>query len=257
MELGLRGKRVFVTASARGIGLAMAEAFLREGARVIMNGRNEDTLKEAAGRLAARYGENIHYHTADMASKEGMDNICAFIRECLGGLDIFIANLGTGRPKSGNALEASEWKRFYDMNVMSTVSVLDRLYLLLKDGRNPCVTLISSVVSKEASSAPAGYAAAKSAVCVLNKYLSRMWAADGIRVNCVLPGNIYFEGGRWEELLKADADGVNSYICSAVPLKRFGKPEEIADIVVFLSSEQSLFTTGAEIAVDGGQLSSI
>lgn len=257
MELGLKGKRVFITASARGIGLATAKVFLSEGASVIINGRNEDVLKEAAGKLGAQYGGNIHYLVADMLSKKDVADICASIQERLGGLDIFVANLGTGKPESGNVLEVSEWRRFYDINAISAVNVLNQLYPLLKEGVYPCVILISSIVSKEMVSAPVGYAAAKSAVRVLNKYLSRMWAADGIRVNCVLPGNIYFEGGRWEELLKADEDGVSSYICASVPLKRFGKPEEIADIVAFLSSERSLFTTGAEIAVDGGQLSSI
>ena len=84
--------------------------------------------------------------------------------------------------------------------------------------------------------------------------MSRKWAGDGIRVNCVLPGNVFFQGGRWEELLNKDKRGVTEYIESCVPMKRFGEPKEIADMILFLSSKRASFITGAEISIDGGQL---
>ncbi len=255
MELGLKDKRVLITASSNGSGLATARTFLDEGARVIVNGRSQGKLESVKQELSLHYGNRVRAFCGDILDDETIDKCVAFVKEEFDGLDIMVCNLGSGKPLCDNSLDKSEWQRFYDVNVLSSVGVLDKIRPLLRKGSNPNVIFISSIVSREVASAPIGYAAAKSAVRTMNKYLSRQWADDGIRVNCILPGNIYFEGGRWEELKKADEDGVMSYIESAVPMKRFGKPEEIADTIVFLSSERASFITGAEIVVDGGQLS--
>lgn len=257
MELGLEGKRVFISGSSRGIGLACAKVFLDEGATVVINGRNETTLKEVASSLGGEADSRLYFVKADILSNEGVSEVKQFIVDSIGGVDIFIANLGNGKPESENPLDINEWKRFYDINILTNLGMLDAIHDLLKSANTPSVTLISSVIAKEASQAPIGYAAAKSAVKVLSKYLSRLWADEGIRVNCVLPGNVYFQGGRWEELKEKDAEGVDEYINATVPMKRFGSPEEIADMVVFLSSERASFVTGAEICVDGGQSRSL
>lgn len=257
MELGLKDKRVLITASSNGIGLATAKEFLDEGARVIINGRSQDRLDNLSRELSVQYGNRVDTFCGDILDEGAIDKCATYAKDRLGGLDILVCNLGSGKPLINNPLDKSEWQRFYDINVMSSVGILNSILPLLRDGKNQSVILVSSIVSREAASAPMGYAAAKSAVRTLNKYLSREWAADGIRVNCVLPGNIYFEGGRWEELKNADEEGVMSYVESAVPMKRFGKPEEIADTIAFLSSDRASFITGAEIVVDGGQLSSI
>lgn len=257
MDLGLKGKKVFVTASVNGIGLATVERFLEEGADVVINGRKEQRLKEVSESLKKNYGEHIDYFCGDMTSKESIYGAARYIQEKYGAIDVFVANLGSGKPESDNLLDVSEWERFYRINVLGTVELLDNLKGCLKNGNSPCVILISSVIAKEAAQAPLGYAASKSAVRTLNKYLSRLWVDDGIRVNCVLPGNIFFNGGRWEELNNADGESVSAYIEGSVPMNRFGKPEEVADTIVFLSSERAGFITGAEIAVDGGQSGTI
>ena len=253
MDLELKGKRVFITASSGGIGLATAEAFLHEGAHVIINGRDEDRLCSEKERLEKDFGSNVEFFCGDMSDREDIFAVVEFIKKRFGALDIFVANLGSGRPELSNQLEESEWRRFYNINVSGTVELLNRLYTTLRLGKNPCVTLLSSVIARGAASAPVGYAAAKSSIRILGKYLSRMWAEDGIRVNCILPGNIYFTRGRWEELLRNDPDGVEMYIKSSVPMKRFGRAEEIADAIVFISSARAGFITGAELVVDGGQ----
>lgn len=257
MELELKDKRVLITASVQGIGFATAKAFLKEGAKVIINGRNEERLCHSVSLLEKEYHGKVFSFLGDMRLRDEAENLKELLLSRFGGLDVLVSNLGSGKPESVNPLNLEEWKRFYDINVLSSVRILDSLHSVLVKGENPAVILISSVVSKEAASAPVGYASAKSAVRTLNKYLSRLWVEDGIRVNCVLPGNIYFKGGRWEELVRRDSDGIAAYIKSAVPMKRFGKPEEIADTIVFLASSRSSFTTGAEIAIDGGQLGTI
>ena len=257
MELGLRDKRVLVTGSTQGIGLATAKAFLREGAIVVINGRNEENLNQVYRLLSDEYGNRVYQFRADILSQKDLNEMSIFLEKQLGGLDILISNVGSGKPEDKNTLSVFEWERFSRINTTSTVGVLERIIPLLKKGNEPCVILISSIVAKESASAPVGYAMSKAAIRTLNKYLSRMWAKDKIRVNCVLPGNIYFEGGRWDELLKENKNEVERYIREEVPMERFGKPEEIADTILFLSSERSAFTTGAEVIVDGGQISTI
>lgn len=257
MDLRLRDKKVFITASSGGIGLATAKAFLGEGANVIINGRSTEKLVRVVEELKATYGDNIDCIGGDMTDTCNISKVADYINSKYKSLDVVVANLGSGKPESNNPLSRKEWERFYNINVMGTVELLNELKDCLARGEESSVSLIASVVSKEVESAPVGYAAAKSAVCTLNKYLSHMWADDGIRVNCILPGNIYFEGGRWNELMDDDEIGTRAYIESAVSMKRFGKPEEIADAIVFLSSSRASFITGAELAVDGGQMTAI
>ncbi len=256
MNLGLQNKVVFITGSSRGIGLAIAKSFLQEGANVIINARNEEGLIRVADELSLDYPGKISYIVGDVLSNEACD-ISRVIKNKYGKLDIFIANIGNGKPKTKEILDADEWKRFFDINILGNVQVLADLHNLLIQGGNSNVVFVSSIVAKEVSSAPVAYAAAKSAVITLSKYLSSLWALDGIRVNCVLPGNIYFPNGRWEELKNGDPAGVEEYINNNVPMKRFGTPEEVASAVTFLASERAGFITGASLSIDGGQLKSI
>lgn len=257
MNLGLEGKKVFITASSRGIGLATAKAFLDEGCSVVINGRDEERLRQIIDELAGMYPSRIAAFSGDMLHSDDITKAVEYVTGRFGSLDILVSNLGSGKPESNDCLDAAEWDRFFRVNTIGSVEMLNGFYDLLKMGTKPCVILVSSIVAKEAASAPPGYAASKSAVLVLNKYLSRIWASDGIRVNCVLPGNVFFDGGRWQELHEADPEGVDRYISEKVPMNRFGRPEEIADSIVFLASEKASFITGAELVIDGGQLGTI
>ena len=255
MELGLTGKKAFVTGGTRGIGLATAKAFLREGGVVYLNGHHASRLQAACDALKEELGSEAVPCLGDMTSAEAVEKL----REVLptDSLDIAVMNLGSGKAEDKNGLSADEWRRFYEINTVSAVNVLNQLYPLLQRGKNANVVLISSVVARERSAAPVAYAAAKGAILTLCRYLSSAWAGDGIRLNAVLPGNVYFPGGRWEEIMAEDKVGTLEYIHRAVPMNRFGKPEEIADAVLFLASERAAFITGATLNVDGGQQSAI
>ena len=255
MELGLNGKRVFITGGTRGIGLATAKAFLREGSDIYLNGHNASRLHAVCKKLKEETGSEAVPCFGDMTSTDAVGNL----RETLqtDSLDIAVMNLGNGKAEDKNGLSPDEWRRFYEINTISAVNVLNQLYPLLKKGKNASVVLIASVVARERSSAPAGYAAAKGAILTLCRYLSAEWAGNGIRVNAVVPGNVKFPGGRWEEILAADKAGTLDYIRRAVPMNRFGTPDEIADAVLFLASERAAFITGAMLNVDGGQQSAI
>ena len=257
MHLRLKDKYVLITGATRGIGLATAKAFLEEGSIVFLNGHDRIRLEERCRELGARFPRKVIPCLGDITSEAGVEDVMRVLQKETAHLDVAVMNLGTGKPEGENLMQPEEWRRFYEINTISAVAMLDRLQPLLKRGKGANVVLISSIIAREAASAPVGYAAAKSAVLVLNRYLSGLWAKDGIRVNCVLPGNVYFPGGRWEELLAEDETGVQSYIASNVPLRRFGHPEEIADAVLFLASERAGFITGAALNVDGGQQRSV
>lgn len=258
MDLGLAGKRVFITASSGGIGLHTAKEFLREGAQVILNGRDAEKLNRVRKQLWEETGSGaIDLFAGDMCVWETVLSCKAFVEQKWGGLDILIANLGMGKPLSQNRLDITEWTYMMEHNLYSTVKLINAFEELLLKGSQANIVMLSSVVACERADAPYAYAAAKGSVLTLNSYLAGDYAAKKIRVNCVVPGNVFFEGGRWEELLHADKGGVEKYIGENVPLGRFAKPEEIANTVVFLASEKSSFTTGAVVAVDGGQRRSI
>lgn len=255
MDLGLAEKTAFVTASSDGIGRATAETLLAEGASVVINGRSKEKLLLAKKTLSERYKETvIEAVQGDMSDKVTITEACTWLKAKYGQLDILVANLGRGKPFTTDILGLSEWQRLLQINLYSVVWLIHevRRLQLLKHGSGS-VVLMSSLAAFDRIGAPPAYAAAKAGIVSLVKYLVPVLASDGIRINAVSPGNVYYEGGRWQELCEQDPVGTKRYIETEVPLKRFATPEEIAAAVVFLCSGQSSFTTGAVLEVDGGQ----
>lgn len=254
MDLGLRDKNVLITASSQGIGFATAESFLKEGANVLLSGRKEEKLKQCCDELREKFGnERVFCFSGDI-SKENIILQCqSYVKKIWGRLDVLIPNLGSGKPIGNDRLNIKEWEMLMDVNLMSAVRLIREFSGLLSLSGQGSIILISSIAACERISAPYAYAASKNAIRTLGNYLAGDLADKLIRVNCVIPGNVMFSGGRWEELYNRDVDGVRRYINKEVPLKRFGRPEEIADTIVFLASERASFITGAELVVDGGQ----
>ncbi|MCM1251838.1 MAG: SDR family oxidoreductase [Clostridium sp.] len=254
MDLGLTNKKVFVTASSQGIGYSIAESFLREGACVLLNGRNEKKLQHNYEALQKRYGtEKVYSFVGDITKENVILQCQEYIESLWGKLDILIPNLGSGKPVGVNRMDIVEWETLLNVNLISAVNVVRAFVDMLTLNDNSSIIFISSIAACERIAAPYAYAASKNAIRTLSNYLSGDLAEKSIRVNCVVPGNIMFAGGRWEELYNNAKDDIDAYINTSVPLKRFGKPEEIADAVVFLASERARFITGAELVIDGGQ----
>ncbi|MBO7484668.1 MAG: SDR family oxidoreductase [Spirochaetaceae bacterium] len=254
MDLKLDRKIALITASTNGIGKAVAEMFLEEGATVIINGRNYDRLKIIENTLSEKYGkERIFSVFGDASDSKTIADIVYFIDNHWGKIDILIPCVGTGKPETEDKLDENEWNRIFNINLLCNVKLIKSCLPLLQKANAPAITLISSVVSLSRASAPYSYAAAKSAILSLNSYLAGDFAKVGIRSNCVVPGNVFFHGGRWEELRKQNPMETDYYIKNNVPMARFGLPEEIANAIVFLSSERASFINGAVLTVDGGQ----
>ncbi len=256
MELGLEGKAVLVTGSSRGIGRAVAEAFLAEGARVAITGRTADTLDATRRELAGRFGAaQVLAFQADLtAPEEEVRRVLDRITEALGGIDVLVANIGDGSGVGGLDADEEEWERMLRANLLGMVFTVRHCVPIMVSRGGGSVVLISSIAGLDALPAPLPYSVAKAGVLALGQNLGRQLPRQGIRVNVVSPGNVLHPGGTWQRKLDDAGERTLGYIEREVPMNRFGTPAEIAAAVLFLSSERAAgFITGANLTVDGGQ----
>lgn len=247
MDLGLKGKNVLVTGSSRGIGFAIAETFVSEGARVIINGRTKADVEMAALRLGS-----CLYQIADMTLPAECARLMDYISQELGQLDVLVCNVGSGRsvPPGDESLE--EWHRVLDLNFFSATNIIAAARSLIEQSRGN-VICISSICGLEVLGAPLTYSAAKAALHSYVRGMARPFGEKGVRMNAVVPGNILFSGSTWEKKMASQPDAVKTMLARDVALNRLGTANEIADMVCFLASDRSSFTTGTLVVVDGGQ----
>ena len=254
MQTGLAGKYVVITASTNGIGYAAAKMFAEEGAYVVINGRTADILKDRCRQLEEEYGDGqVSGFCGDVTKEEGIAALKEYVKKTFGKIDCLVANAGNGRPIDESRLGINEWKVGFDINLFSAVNLIHDFEELWNYKKGGNIVLLSSLAACDRIGAPYAYAAAKEGIRVLTKYLSDDYASRNIRVNCVIPGNVFFRGGRWEELMKNDREVIEKYIQENVPLKRFADPEEVASAIIFLASDRASFITGTSLVVDGGQ----
>lgn len=256
MELGLKDKKVLIAGGSRGIGLAIAEAFLQEGAFVAIIARDLIQVDESANSLRNKYGdERVLAFSMDCADPDSWIKIIPELDSLWERLDICIANAGSGKGTQDPLPESFRFKESWRIN-FSTAEETARATLPLLLKSQGCLLFISSIAGIEAIGAPTDYSVSKSALIALTKQMGRRLAPT-VRVNCLAPGNIYFPGGTWDQKLKHNAEQVQAIIKTSVPMNRFGEPHEIADMAVFLCSERAGFITGACFVIDGGQTVSI
>ena len=258
MNFGLKDKVVFVAGSSRGIGRAIASAVLAEGARVVLTGRDAESLAQAHEEMAAECGDRtrIFAISGNFSIPETIEDAFNLTIGHFGHMDHLIANLGTGSGKPGWQQEESDWIRLFEANFFSSVRLAQAAIPHLQ-GRTASILFISSIVAIEATPAPLPYSAAKAALTNYAKNLSRLLAPEGIRVNTICPGNIYFPGGSWERHLANRREAVEAMLKSEVPQGRFGTPEEIASLAAYLCSAPAGFATGSTYVMDGGQTRSL
>jgi 3-oxoacyl-[acyl-carrier protein] reductase len=246
VDLGIAGRVALVTASTRGIGLAIAQALASEGARVAIAARTETDVKRTAEPLG---GLGI---AVDLMAEDGPRRAVEETVNRLGPIDILVNNLGLRAGNTWSDTGAKEFETAFEGNV--TVSVrMSQLVLpgMLRRGWGRVVA-ITSVWGRETGGAPA-YNAAKAAEISFVKSLAREVAAKGVTVNAVAPGSILWPGGGWDRRQQADPEGIAEFVRRDMPLGRFGTVEEVASVVAFVCSMQASLVNGAVIAVDGGQ----
>ena len=247
MDLQLRGRKAFVTGSTRGIGRAIAEKFAQEGCSVAICARSADQVAAAAKALEAK-GAKVFARVVDVADPRALEAWVTDGARALGGLDIFVANA------SGLAASVSpeEFRKGFDIDVMQVVTGVGAAVPMLEKSDAAAVVAIASISGVEDYGySESAYGAMKAALLFYMKSLSRKVAKKGIRVNAVSPGPIYFEGGFWHDVERNDPEVFRS-VLEQNPMRRMGKPEEIANVAAFLASPMASYVTGANVVVDGG-----
>jgi 3-oxoacyl-[acyl-carrier protein] reductase len=258
MEMGLAGKVVLVGGSSRGIGYAIARAFLAEGCRTALTGRDETSLMRAQSALGAEFApDRVLACQGDLADIDVVRSVLATIRDRWGDPDCLVANVGSGRGRAGWGLHEADWQQLFEQNLSSSVRLVQEVLPGMTRDRRGSIVLVASIAGLESTPAPLPYSAAKAALVSYGKNLGRVVGPFSVRVNCVAPGNVLFAGGSWERHLSERREEVLHFIDAEVPLRRFGRAEEVADLVVFLSSERASFITGACFTIDGGQTRSM
>lgn len=254
MNLSLQNRVALIAGSSRGIGKAIASAFLREGCRVCVTGRGEAPLSSTLEELRSEFGEEcVISFCGDLTDPAKVQHALRTAYSRWNRLDIVVANLGSGTGKAGWQLESEEWERLFRLNFWGSVKLAQAAIPLIAESQHGALLFIASITGVEATPAPLPYSAAKAALINYSKNLATQVARLGVRVNCIAPGNVLFPGGSWERHIENNKDRVMEMIDSSVPLGRFGTPEEIADIAVFLCSDAASFMTGACVKADGGQ----
>lgn len=257
MDLFLDSKIVLITGSSKGIGFGIAKSFLEEGSTVIINGRNEKNIIEAEKELSDQFGsERISKFTGDLNDDSVLLDLYKFIDNSFLKLDHLVCNIGDGKSVPILKENDSEFKRMLEINLMTAVRCVNKFLPFMipksKNGRSS-ITFVSSICGVEVLGCPIAYASSKAALISYAKNLSFPLGKKGIRINSVSPGNIMFDGSTWENKLKQDPKRINEMIINEVPLQCFGDIDDIANAVVFLSSERAKFINGANLIIDGGQ----
>lgn len=254
MDLQLTDKIALVAGSSRGIGKATARAFLAERCRTVVTGRQPESLAQTRAELEAEFGtERVLAFQGDLTTAEAIHDLRQLLQERWGIPDCIVANIGYGRGPGGWRPEERDWDAAFSANLWGSVRLLTAILPDLVEAGRGSIVLVSSIVGLEGTPAPLPYSAAKSALINYGKNLARQVACHNLRVNCVAPGNILFPGGSWEKHLSERREQVEAFVRQEVPLQRFGRPEEIADLIVYLSSPRAAFITGACVVADGGQ----
>ncbi len=248
MELGLRDKIALVTGSSRGIGRAIANSLAFEGVHIAMVARSADALEETRAEVASTYGVEALAIPADLTDPGSADRIAGAIKDRFGRLDILVNNANIFVPTPFDKLTDDLWKAAIDTKLMAVIRLVHASLPLMEGTGWGRIINITGVANVEPGAEFLPVGAVNSAVSNYSKGISKILISKCITVNCVNPGPI--ETSIWSPMF-SQPDARKRFE-SSLPMKRMGKPEEVAAVVTFLASVQSSYVNGTEIRVDGG-----
>jgi len=246
----ITGKVAIVTGASRGIGFAIAEAYTQAGAKVVLASRKQDALDEAAEKIRSEGGEAFPFaaHTGD---SESVNKLVAATIERYGGVDILVNNAATN-PHFGSLLtsEESQWDKILDVNLKGYFRMIKACVENMRQRGGGKVINMASIAGLRYPQGMGIYGISKAGVLMLTQILAVELAADNIQVNAIAPGFFQTQFSRvlWE------TSEIHQKIVAQIPQERFGKPDELTGMALYLASQASSFTTGAVMLVDGGQV---
>ncbi|HEY1481792.1 MAG TPA: SDR family oxidoreductase [Candidatus Acidoferrum sp.] len=242
----LEGKVAVVTGGNSGIGLATAQRFLEEGAKVAISGRNQKTLEDAAKLL----GDGVLVLQADTASLKETEKFLAAVEKKLGKIDVLFVNAGVAKFAPISETSEGLFDEQFDINIKGAYFTIQKALPHLNDGAS--IILNTSVLSSTGVAGASAYSATKAALRSVARTAAAELVGRGIRVNAVAPGPIVTPIFGRTGLTQEAMDSFSKELIETVPMKRFGQPEEVAGTVAFLASKDASYITGVEINVDGG-----
>lgn len=251
MDLQIAGRIALVTGASRGIGYAVAEGLVREGARTIVSARDAETLEAAAARLREHGGE-VHAIAADVATPRGVSTLVKRARALVGDPELLVSN--AGGPPSGlpSTLDDAAWAKGFELTLMSAVRLARAVLPAMRKAGWGRIVHVTSLSVREPVLSLTLSNAFRSGVTAFARTLATEVAEEGVTVNNVAPG--YTATARLQDLF-AD-DYARARLLATIPAKRFGSPEEIAAAVLFLCSQGASYMTGQTLLVDGGVVGS-
>jgi 3-oxoacyl-[acyl-carrier protein] reductase len=254
MDLGLQQKVAIVTGSSRGLGLASARALMAEGCHVCICARGEGALSEAARELASvsTEGAEVLAVAADLGTETGVASVVAATIARFGGVDVLVNNVALARGAGLLTTSDADWQEAFDQTLFPAIRASRLVVPSMRARGGGAIVIISSIFGREAGGRMT-YNAVKAAEISLGKSLAQQLAADNIRVNSVSPGSIAFPGGSWHTRQLADPEGIAAFIKVELPFGRFGRAEEVGEVVAFLASARASWVSGTSVVVDGCQ----
>ncbi|MEO8481452.1 MAG: SDR family oxidoreductase [Acidobacteriota bacterium] len=249
MDLHLAHKVAIVTGSSRGLGLASARALHEEGCRVVLCARGSEALTIAADALGS---DRVKAVVADVSTPEGAERVVAATLQAFGRVDILVNNVAKAAGAGIDATDDDAWREAIDQTLFPAIRLSRLVVPHMRANGGGVILMIASIWGRE-SGGRMTYNVVKAAEISLAKSMAQSLARDHIRVNSIAPGSIAFEGGSWWKRQQDDPKGMAAFIEREIPMGRFGRAEEVGDVVTFLASDRASWITGACIPVDGGQ----
>ncbi len=261
MELNLAGKTALVAASSQGLGFAIAERLVREGAFVMISGREEEKLKQKVFELESIGPGKTAYQKADLTNAEDIKRLVSFTNESFGVINILVNNAGGPPAGSFEELTDEHWQAAFELNLLSFIRLIREALPFLKQQGGKILNIASSSV-KEPIPGLILSNTFRTGIIGLSKTLASELAPYQILINTMAPGRIATGRVKHLDQINADKQGVEresieAQIKAGIPLKRYGSPEEFANVAAFLLSDANTYMTGNTLLVDGGMVKAI